>query len=110
MAKDSSGDSRTELVDFLVRRAFDPVLRATADGRPEAHGAMLERVQDKTRAEIERFRGYGSAEEVVTNFKRDLSSQPAKKVHADLATLKLPTINDLRDEFEGKARALGVDA
>jgi hypothetical protein len=41
--------------------------------------------------EPERFRGYGSAKDVVENFKRDFSD-PAKKVHADLKALNLPTL------------------
>jgi len=98
-------DVRRELVDFLVQRAFDPVLKAQVDGS-EADQAKLGRVQDATRAEIDRFRAYGSAEEVLVNFKRDLSSAPAKKIHAELKALRLPTVNDIRDKFEQKARGL----
>ena len=46
----------------------------------------------------------------MVNFKRDLSSTPAKRVHAELKALDLPTLNDLREEFEQKARNLGLDA
>ena len=102
-------NAKRELVDFLVQMAFDPVLKAHPGGS-DADRKKLEHVQNATRAEIERFRNYGSAEEVVVNFKRDLSSTPAKKIHAELKALGLPTINDLRDEFEDKARKLGVDA
>ncbi|HYZ63161.1 MAG TPA: hypothetical protein VE650_11965 [Acetobacteraceae bacterium] len=97
-------DKKKELVDFLERKAFDPVLHAKNGDK-----ATLEHVQQATRAEIERYRNYGSAEEVVTNFKRDLHSSAAKKVHAELKQLGLPTLNDIRDEFEAKARALGVE-
>jgi len=102
--------SRQELVGFVIRKALDPVLRAKPDGKSEADKKKLERVQDATRSEIERYRNYGSAEEVVTNFKRDLHSSAAKKIHAELEQLGLPTINDIREEFEAKARDLGVDA
>jgi hypothetical protein len=101
--------SKQELVDFVIRKALDPVLKAKPDGRSEADKKKLERVQDATRSEVERYRKYGSAEEVVTNFKRDLHSSAAKKVHAELQQLGLPTINDIRDEFEAKARDLGVN-
>jgi hypothetical protein len=100
-------NAKRELVDFLIHRAFDPVLKAEPAGS-DADKAKLERVQKATRAEIERFRAYGSAEEVVVNFKRDLISAPAKKVHEELRALGLPTIDDLRDEFEEKARKLGA--
>src|SRR4051794_14260065 len=102
--------SKQELVGFVIRKALDPVLRAKPDGKSEADKKNLERVQDATRSEIERYRKYGSAEEVVTNFKRDLHSSAAKKIHSELDQLGLPTINDIREEFEAKARDLGVDA
>ena len=59
---------------------------------------------------VGRVIGYGSAKEVVVNFKRDLDSEPARKVHAELKALGLPTVNDIRDEFESLAKELGVDA
>ena len=102
-------DAQHQLLDLLEREAFDPVLRARPDSGSEVDKRKLAEVQSKTRSEIDRFRGYGSAREVVTNFKRDLSSEPAKRVHRDLAALDLPTINDIRDRFEAKARDLGVE-
>ncbi|WEX74296.1 hypothetical protein PYH37_001698 [Sinorhizobium numidicum] len=105
-----STDAKRQLVDFLVKRAFDPVMKARPDGRSDADRRKLEHVQKATQSEIERFRGYDSAEEVVVNFKRDLDSRAAKKIHAELKELKLPTINDIRDEFEKEASALGVRA
>ena len=103
-----SSKAQKQLVNFLVGRAFEPVLKEKPDGRPDAEKKKLKHVQDATRKEIERFRHYGSAEEVVTNFRRDLDSEPAKKIHRELKSLGLPTINDIRDEFEDKARELGV--
>ncbi|SRR5579883_590124 len=99
-------DHKRELAEFIIRKAFDPVLRAKADGRSDADKRALEHVQKATQAEIERYRNYGSAEEVLTNFKRDLRSPPAKKVHAELRRLNLPTIQDIEDEVEKKAEAL----
>jgi len=97
---------KDELVRFLEQRAFNPVLNAKADGRSEGDKKKLEHVQKATRAEIDRFRGYGSAAEVVTNFRRDLDSKPAKRVHAELRSLGLPTIHDIREEFENRAENL----
>jgi hypothetical protein len=65
-------------------------------------------MQDKTARELERFRGYSSADDVVTNFRRDLSSHAAKPVHDQLRTLHLPTLPDVRDEFDDLAKRLGV--
>ena len=101
-------DKKRELLSFLEHKAFDPVMRAVPDGRSEAEKKRLEDVQRRTKSEIERYRNYGSAEELVTNFKRDLTSDAAKKVHAELRSLHLPTIEEIRDEFEQKARDLGV--
>lgn len=100
---------KRELVDFLIKKAFNPVLHAKPDGLSEADKRKLEHVRDATRAEIDRYRDYGSAEEVVTNFRRDLHSSAAKKVHAELKSLHLPTLDDIRDEFEDKVRELGVE-
>ena len=104
-------DSKKEqLVRFLEQHAFRPVLNAKPSGRSEPERKRLEHVQKATEAEIERFRNYGSAEEVVTNFRRDLDSAPAKRVHAELRSLGLPTIHDIRDEFEERAQKLGVSS
>ena len=100
--------TKEQLVRFLEERAFKPVLNAKPKGRSEAEQKKLEHVQKATRAEIERFHNYGSAQEVVTNFKRDLDSEPAKRIHAELRSLGLPTIHDVRDEFERRAGELGV--
>jgi hypothetical protein len=49
-------DKKRELVDFLVKKAFNPVLHTRADGRSEAEKQKLEHVRDATQAEIERYR------------------------------------------------------
>src|SRR5436305_670281 len=103
-------DKKRELLQFVESQAFDPVMRAKPDGRSAADREKLEHVQKATQAEIDRYRAYGSAEELVTNFKRDLHSRAAKKVHAELRALDLPTIEDIREEFEAKAEQLGVQA
>ena len=104
-----ASDAKRQLVEFLIDRAFDPVMKAKPEGRSDAEKKKLKHVQEATRAEIERFQRYGSAKDVVENFKRDLNSDPAKKVHADLKALNLPTLNEIKDEFETKASELGVD-
>ncbi len=103
-----TSDARRELVQFLEKKAFEPVLRAKPDAYPESKRRELDHVQQATRAEIERFRHYRSAEEVVLNFKRDLSSDKAKKVHRELEDLNLPTIEQYRDEFLKLAQDLNV--
>jgi hypothetical protein len=101
-------DKKDELVRFLEERAFKPVLNARPKGRSEAEQKKLQHVQKATHAEIGRFHKYRSAQEVVTNFKRDLDSEPARRIHAELRSLGLPTINDVSEEFERRAEELGL--
>jgi hypothetical protein len=101
-------DARGELVEFIFHNAFYPVLMANRDGYSDDEKTQLKRVQNVIYAEIERFRSYQSAEEVIANFERDLSLKPAKQSYAELKALNLPVINDLREEFERKAHELGV--
>ncbi len=102
-------DAKQKLVRFLEERAFRPVLRADPAQYPETRREELEDVQRRTEQEIERFRNYAPAREVVTNFRRDLTSEPAKKVHRTLNELGLPTPNDVRTEFEKLASELGLE-
>ncbi len=104
----AQADAKGKLVRFLEEKAFRPVLRADASSYPENKRAKLKDVQRRTEIEVERFHNYGSAKDVVINFRRDLDSEPAKKVHRELSDLGLPTLNDLRPEFEKFADDLGV--
>jgi hypothetical protein len=101
-------DAKRKLVEFLERRAFRPVLDADPEKVSGAKREKLMDVQRRTETEIERFHGYSSADDVVTNFRRDLNSEPARRVHRELSALGLPTINDVREEFEALAAKLGV--
>jgi hypothetical protein len=101
--------SMESLADLIIQRAFDPVMLAKPGGRSDADRRALERVQQATRSEIERYRTYGSDQDVLTNFKRDLHSSAAKKVHAELRRLHLPTIEDIEEEVAAKAHQLGIE-
>ena len=101
-------DARRTLVQFLDEHAFDPVLHAAPERYPEQQRDELENVQRATRSEQDRFHEYSTAEEVYRMFKDDLSSDAARKVHAQLQDLELPTIRDIRRDFENLADQLGV--
>lgn len=105
----SDDEARRRLIGLLDRKAFQPVLSAKAEDFPEAKRHELEQVQDATRSERERFGSYRDAGEVARMFHDDLSSAPAKKVHARLRELGLPTLNDIREEFERLEKELGVE-
>lgn len=91
--------SKQELIDFLDRKVFDPILRASPERYNESDRKKLQDVQDRTRSEKERFRTYANAQEVIDNYKSDLHSSTAKRVNAELEHLKLPTLPSVEDEF-----------
>lgn len=91
--------NKEELLRFLNRKVFDPVLSAKPDAYSEADRGKLDDVQKKTRSEKERFAHYGSAQEIVENYKRDLHSAAAKRVNSELEKLKLPTLPSIKDKF-----------
>jgi hypothetical protein len=90
---------KQELIHFLESKVFNPILRAKADDYSGHDREMLQHVQKSTESEKERYHHYGSAEEVVINFKRDLHSEAAKKIDSELSHLKLPRLPDVKDEF-----------
>ncbi len=95
--------SKQELIDFLDRKVFDPILKASADRYSGRQRDDLEYVQDKTRTERDRYHHYGSADEIVRMYKDDLHSSHARSVNDRLKALGLPRLEDVREEFEKKA-------
>lgn len=106
----AASNAKEKLVDFLDRKAFEPVLKASPDAyESEGDRRKLEHVQRATRGERERYHEqYDSAEEVRDNFRDDLNSGPAKEVHRELRDLGLPTLNDVSDDFDRLCREVGV--
>ena len=96
-------DGREELVEFIVHHAFYPVLMADRAG---PNRALVEHLQEMTRAKIERFRNCRSIKDVIDNFERDRKTQ--SEIHGDLRLLKLPVLSDLRQDFERKVYDLGL--
>lgn len=104
----ASQNSKDKLVNFLDRHAFRPVLDAAPGDYPESKRDKLAHVQRATEDERERYRQYESAEKVYQMYRDDLSSEAAKEVHRELRQLSLPTLHDVRDEFERLAEEVGV--
>jgi hypothetical protein len=102
--------AKRELVAFLNKKAFDPVLKKNPDEyATQVDKEKLRKVQHSTQSTKEKYNHeYGSAEEIVMRFKGHLHSKAAKKVHENLRDLGLPTLNDLRDEFSKLSERLGV--
>ncbi len=91
--------NKQDLLHFLDRHVFDLILHASAGDYSEADRKKLEDVQNRTRSEKERFRGYANAGEIIENYKRDLHSPTAKRVNSELEHLNLPTLPSVKDEF-----------
>lgn len=106
----SDKQAREKLLNLLDRKAFDPVLKASPDDyRSESDKKKLRDVQETTRKTQQSYHEkYKTARDVRDNFRDDLSSEAAKKVHRQLHDLGLPTLNDIKDEFEKLADEVGV--
>ncbi len=102
--------AKQKLVQFLERKAWNPILKTKADGYSESERKVLERVQRKTQSQRERYESYGSAGELRQEFEDDLHSENARKTNADLKRLELPIQADVADEFFRLADRLGVTA
>jgi hypothetical protein len=83
----------------LDGHVFDPILHPSPDDYSQADRRKLKDVQDRTQSEKERFHHYGSASEIVENYKHDLHSSTAKRVNTEFDHLNLPTLPSVKDEF-----------
>jgi hypothetical protein len=92
--------SKQDLLHFLDRRVFDPILHASPNHYGEADQKKLTDVQDRTRSEKERFHHYRDAQEITENYKRDLHSPAAKRVNDELEHLELPTLPSVKAEIQ----------
>jgi hypothetical protein len=103
-------DAREKLLDFLDRKAFEPVLKASPNNySSEADKKTLQALQQTTRSTQRSYHEkYKTAEKVREMFRDDLNSAAAQKVHHQLRDLGLPTLNDIKDEFEKFADELDV--
>jgi hypothetical protein len=91
--------NKAELLKFLDDHVFNPILKASPDKYSEADKKKLQDVQDRTKSEKDRFHHYGSAKDIVDNYKSDLHSSTAKRVNSELEKLKLPTLPSVEKEF-----------
>ncbi len=90
---------KAELLSFLDKHIFHPILNAKDDNLGKKQREELEDVKKRTAAEQARFHGYDSAERIVAMYKDDLSSEKAKPVNARLQDLGLPRLVDFKEDF-----------
>lgn len=86
------------------------MLKASPDDYTGDAQTKLKDLQKTTRSTQKSYHEYGSAEKVRESRTRDdLSSGAAKDVHKQLRYLGLPTLNDVKPEFDKLADEVGVD-
>jgi hypothetical protein len=93
-------DAKGELVKFIDKKAFDVIIKTSPDKFEEKDRKNFEDVKRKTGNEKEKFHHYKNAKDVKKNFLENTRSQPAHKLDKELKKLGLPTLPDLKDEFE----------
>src|SRR4051812_36415829 len=102
-------DRREELLKYIDKNAFDPILKASPKKLSDEDGKKLEDIQRKTQNEKDQFhKEYRTAEEVKKNYLSDVRSKAAAKVNMELEHLGLPTLRQLKDDFMELCKKLEV--
>lgn len=93
-------DAKDELVKFIDKEAFDVIIKTSSDKFEGKERENFEEIKRKTEKEKEKFHHYKTAKDVKKNFLQNVRSKPAQKLDKDLKKFKLPTLPDVKDEFE----------
>ena len=102
-------DNRKQLLDFINKKAFDPILKAKPNKFKEEEREVLEDLQRKTENEKKQFEEeYTTAEEIKKNYLSNVHSKAAAKVNDQLQKLGLPTLPEHKDEFMELCEKLGI--
>lgn len=92
---------RDRLIELIDTRAFDPVLeKSPEDYQSPGAREKLRDLQSTTRSTQQRYHKHETAAGVRDEFKNDLSSDAAKRVHQELESLGLPTLPEIEHEFD----------
>lgn len=102
-------EKREKLLDFLDKKAFDPVLQASPDRFEGRERDMYKDVRRSTESEKKRFHDdYRTARDVRDNYMSDLTSETGKRKTHELEQLRLPALSHFRQEFQQLCNDLGV--
>ena len=98
------------MLEFLDKKVFDPVLEAQPrQYSDERDRKMLEEVQRSAAFEKERLHEQArNAEEVRNIYLRDLYYESIGRMGKELEDLELPRLRQVRNEFLGMCRELGL--
>lgn len=91
--------SKQELLDFLDKHIFHPILHASERDLGTKQREDLEDLKKRTQDEMGRFHGYDSAERIIQMYKDDLTSEAAKPLNARLQDQGLPRLSDIEEQF-----------
>jgi hypothetical protein len=103
-------DVAHRLFEFFDEHAFRPVLAVSPERYPPSRRDELWAVQEATRRERGRFESRRSAAEVYRAYHEELAAPDAAGLHRRLRALDLPTLEDVRIDFEHMAADLGIGA
>jgi hypothetical protein len=104
-----TNDARKQLLDFINKKVFNPVLSADPEKYDEDDREKLKDIQLKTKNEQKQFENdFMTAEKVKKGYLSDVRSEAAKKLNAELKKLELPILPDFKDEFKDLCEKLGV--
>jgi len=104
----SEKDKRDELLNFIDKKAFNVILKTSPDKFKGKDKEDFDEILKKTKDEKKKFQGYKTANEVKENFLSNTHSIPAQKLDKELEHLKLPTLPQIKDEFEELCKKLDV--
>ncbi len=91
--------SKQELLDFLDKHIFLPILHASERDLSIKQLEDLKDLKHRTHEDMGRYHGYDSADKIIEMYKGDISLESAKAINARLQDLSLPRMVDVRDEF-----------
>ena len=107
--KASDDTKREELLSFLDKEVFDPILQALPeDYKSEDLIRKLHIVKKRTEREKHQFHQFLTAEEVKKTYLADLDFRTARKIDHELDELTLPSLPKVKDEFLGLCEKLRI--
>jgi len=105
----ANNNARKELINFIDKHAFDVIIHTSPDKFDGKDREKFEDIRRKTKNEQRKFHeDYTSAAAVKQNFLQNVRSRPAQKLDRELEHLGLPTLPQLKDDFQELCRKLGV--
>lgn len=101
---------KKELLDFLNRKSFDPILNTNENHfKDDVSKEKFRDVKKSTESEKTRFSQYETPKDIKSNYLQDLHSKAAKKINQELQELGLPQLPQFREEFLNLCNKLGVE-